>query len=297
MATQAYKYIKCKFCSKIVTGGAKRMKFHRAWTHKDVAPCPNEDTIDSGAYYSSGSIHPSSGSRGVRGPMDKFVANLQDDDEGPLDEEKMTPTKAKEQRNKVCMDIGKFFFDNGISFDPSSSASFPSMLRSVGNYGRDFKPPTMHELRTWVLDEEVKTTTTIVDDIRETWKTIGLLDSVIEEIGKEIVIQVATDNASAYKVVEGLLMKKWKCLYWTPCASYCIDLILEKLGDCQYNYALINFIYNHQWSNKVSVTYLTIQSMYDVKQPLQQMFVSNEWIDCTWAKKADGKVIKKINHG
>lgn len=33
------------------------------------------------------------------------------------------------------------------------------------------KPPTMHELRTWILREEVKTTTAIVDDIKATWKT------------------------------------------------------------------------------------------------------------------------------
>ena len=39
--TKGYKYIKCKFCSKIITGGVKRMKGHLAWTHKDVAPCPN----------------------------------------------------------------------------------------------------------------------------------------------------------------------------------------------------------------------------------------------------------------
>lgn len=38
---KAYKYIKCNFCSKVVTGGVKRMKEHLACTHKDVIACPN----------------------------------------------------------------------------------------------------------------------------------------------------------------------------------------------------------------------------------------------------------------
>ena len=27
-----------------------------------------------------------------------------------------------------------------------------------------------------------------------------------------------------------MLQKKWPNLYWTPCAAYCIDLILEDIG-------------------------------------------------------------------
>lgn len=34
--------------------------------------------------------------------------------------------------------------------------------------------------------------------------------------------------------------------------------------------------------------------MYELKQPLQQMFVSTEWSNCAWAKKSDGIAVKKI---
>ncbi|KAL4572855.1 hypothetical protein LXL04_019643 [Taraxacum kok-saghyz] len=351
--SKGYKYIKCNFCPYLSKGGVFRFKSHLGWTHQDAAPCPNvpeevkqkmkdflknyetskhntqrnfEEMVDSGAHFTSGSgsgsVHPSS-SRGVRGPMDRFVADLQEDDEGFL-AEKMTPTKEKERRNQVCMDIGSFFFNNGIPFNPTTSAEYFTMLRSVGNYGRGFKPPSMHEMRTWVLDGEVKETTKIVGNIRETWKTTGvsilsdgwtidasdciknaqklfeMLDAVVEEIGEEIVIQVVTDNASAYKAAGRLLMDKRKSLYWTPCAAHCIDLMLEKLGELpEHKNALIkakkvsNFIYNHQWvlslarkylkkdllrpaATRFATAYLTIQSMYDVKQHLQQMFVSNE---------------------
>lgn len=86
----------------------------------------------------------------------------------------MTPAIAKEHRNQVCLDIGRCFFENRLSFNVAKSASFANMLRSVANYGRGLKPPSMHELRTWILNKEEKTTSQIVDDIKSTWKKTGI---------------------------------------------------------------------------------------------------------------------------
>lgn len=75
------------------------------------------------------------------------------------------------------------------------------------------------------------------DCIKNAHKLFELLDAVIEEIGEELVVQVVTDNASAYKAVGELLMEKKKGLYWTPCAAH---LMLEKIGDLLQNkYALL----------------------------------------------------------
>ncbi|XP_071726331.1 uncharacterized protein [Rutidosis leptorrhynchoides] len=382
---KGYKYIQCNFCGKTIKGGVKRMKEHLACTHKDVAPCEHvpqkvkdeitlylkqfkdnkissqsyfEENVGSGAYYNP-TNNSGTGSRGMRGPMDRFVN--EPNDNGP----EATSPNAKEQRKQVCMDIGRFFFENGIPFNVATSPSFTNMLRSVGNFGRGFKPPSMHELRTWILDEEVKTTNAMVDDIKATWKKTGvsllsdgwsdmrnrslinflvnnqygtvflktvdasdciknaqkifeLLDEVVEEIGEDIVVQVVTDNASAYKAAGNLLMKKRPSLYWTPCAAHCIDLMLEKIGELpQHKNALLkakkisNFIYNHQWvlslarkmlkkdllrpaATRFATAFLTVQSVYELKARLQQMFVSNEWRDCDWSKKSDGKEVKKI---
>ncbi|KAL4570311.1 hypothetical protein LXL04_025963 [Taraxacum kok-saghyz] len=203
---KAYKYVQCNFCAKVCKGGIGRLKSHLAWSHKGVSEChkvPDEvrvemktlednykaekhnsqrnfqEDVSSGAYFGTGAGGSGSGSggssdagsRGVRGPMDRYVTDVQDDEQGPTPQEILTPAKAKELRNQVCLDIGRFFFENGIPFNPATSPSYYSMMRSIGNYGRGFKPPSMHELRTWVLQAEVKTTTMIVDDIRATWKT------------------------------------------------------------------------------------------------------------------------------
>ena len=86
----------------------------------------------------------------------------------------MTPISLKEQRNKVCLDIGRFFFENGIAFNVARSPAFINMLRSVGDYGHGFKVPSMHEMRTWILEEEYNTTTKIVDEIKKTWPQTGV---------------------------------------------------------------------------------------------------------------------------
>ncbi|XP_057789187.1 uncharacterized protein LOC131006061 [Salvia miltiorrhiza] len=380
---------------KNISGGVKRVKDHLACNHKEVAICrkvpddvKNEiqvylsaftdnkhkkqrnykEMVDSGSYSKVAMLL-----LGVRGPMDRYMVS---DKDGQI-----PPPKPKKHRNQVCLDIGRFFYENAIPFHAATSASFVSMVQSIGNYGRGLKPPSMHELRNWKLDEEKKTTEKIVDEIKETWKKTGvsilsdgwsdmrnrslinflvnnqygtiflrtvdasdcvkdaqklfeLLDdvvrdgnqiidglpslAVVEEVGEEHVIQLVIDNAANYKAAGKKLMEKQTQLYWTPCAVHYIDLMLEKIGELpQHKNALLkakkvsNFIYNHQWvlalfrkmagkdllrpaATRFATAYLTLESMLELKQPLQTMFVSREWQGCAWAKKADGKELKKI---
>jgi len=60
-------------------------------------------------------------------------------------------------------------------------------------------------------------------------KLFERLDSLVEEIGEENVVQVITNNGINYVLVGKLLEKKNTHLYWTPCAAHCIDLMLEDI--------------------------------------------------------------------
>ncbi|CAH9078826.1 unnamed protein product [Cuscuta europaea] len=301
---KSYKYVKCKYCLKETTGGVTRFKHHLACTKQNVSGCPSvpedikkymlgllklgektqavrdrdrEEVINSGSYYHS--VNPcvvdsnegSSSQRGVRGPIDRYVIDVEGDN-------KQTPVGEKEAREKCCSDVGRFFFENGIPFNVANSPSFINMCRAIGNYGRGFRPPSAYELSHWILDEEVKTTEKLVEEVKSTWTQTGVsilsdgwkdmrgrqlinflvnnpygtvflksvdasahvkdakmlckfLDGVVEEVGEDIVTQVVTDNASNYKAAGKLLMAKRQRLWWTPCAAHCIDLILEKIGE------------------------------------------------------------------
>ncbi|PKU82064.1 hypothetical protein MA16_Dca004081 [Dendrobium catenatum] len=117
------------------------------------------------------------------------------------------------------------------------------MIRSVGAFGRGFKPPTMYNLRTWILNE-LESNDKSIEEIKKTWAQtgvtimsdgwsdikhkslinilinnpygtvflrsveasdqvkdaefiFGLLDSIVEEVGEHLVVQVVTDNESA----------------------------------------------------------------------------------------------------
>ncbi|XP_040957906.1 uncharacterized protein [Gossypium hirsutum] len=57
-----------------------------------------------------------------------------------------------------------------------------------------------------------------------------LLDSVVEEIGENYIVQIVTDNEAAMKAAGKKLMLKRQHLYWTSCAAHCLDLCLEDIG-------------------------------------------------------------------
>ncbi|PKU70408.1 hypothetical protein MA16_Dca007160 [Dendrobium catenatum] len=135
-----------------------------------------------------------------------------------------------------------------------------------------------------------------------------MLDEVVEEVGDALIVQVVTDNASAYKAGR-MLMEKRPHLYWTPCAAHCIDLMLERLGQLpQHKSAILKgkfvskFIYNHSWVlslmrkftdkeiiksavTRFATAYLIMQRFKELRQPLEAMFASEKWdkSSCIWS--------------
>ncbi|KAL6519452.1 hypothetical protein OROGR_018772 [Orobanche gracilis] len=216
MSGKSYKYVTCNFCEKPIKGGVIRMKNHFLGNHNGVAPCVKvsdevkkeiigylqkfeknkmdtqrnrEEIIENGAYYQS--QRPSLGTssignvtRGVRGPMDRFVVDLEGDGDGDGYARNAKSGNEKESIKQLKLDIGRCFFENGIPFNVVSSPSFINMCRSLGNFGRGFKPPTPYELSTWILDEEVKTTQSIVDEVKKTWSQTGV--SILSDGWKDI---------------------------------------------------------------------------------------------------------------
>ena len=57
----------------------------------------------------------------------------------------------------------------------------------------------------------------------------GLLKDVIKEVDEANVVQIVTDNGSAFVKERKLLVKKYN-LYWTSCTAHCIVLMFEDIG-------------------------------------------------------------------
>ncbi|XP_066392488.1 uncharacterized protein [Miscanthus floridulus] len=57
-----------------------------------------------------------------------------------------------------------------------------------------------------------------------------LLEKQIDKVGKEHVVQIVTNNGANFKAAGRLLMERIPHLFWTPCATHCLDLLLEDIG-------------------------------------------------------------------
>ncbi|RVW43457.1 hypothetical protein CK203_070341 [Vitis vinifera] len=300
-------------------GGVNRLKHHLAGTHHGMNPCSkvSEDarleckealanfkdqktkrnellqeigmgptsmhesalsktigTLGSGSGSGSGEPIP-------RGPMDKFTTSQ------PRQSTLNSKWK-QEERKEVCRKIGRFMYSKGLPFNTVNDPYWFPMIDAVANFGPGFKPPSMHELRTWILKEEsywhlVYESIDASDTIKNGELMFKYLDEVVEEIGEENVVQVITDNASNYVNAGMRLMEKRSRLWWTPCAAHCIDLMLEDIRKLNVHATtlsrarqVVKFIYGHTW---VLSLMRTFTKNHELIRPA---------ITRTWAKKVEG---------
>ncbi|KAL7608742.1 hypothetical protein Lser_V15G11849 [Lactuca serriola] len=150
-------------------------------------------------------------------------------------------------------------------------------------------------------------------------KLLEMLNSIVEEIGEENVVQVVTDSASAYVLASSKLEQERPRLYWSPCSAHLIDLMLQDIGGGKtFKYTLDKarkvtvYIYRHcvllsmfrrfiggQELTRAGLTqfatsFLTLKRFQELKHPIRQLFASNEWAESTFASKDEGKLVERI---
>ncbi|GKB42075.1 uncharacterized protein Tco_0887017 [Tanacetum coccineum] len=140
------------------------------------------------------------------------------------------------------------------------------------------------------------------------------VDSCIEEVGPENVVQVVTDNASNNMGASTLLKAKRPTIFWTSCATHTINLMLEAIGGLPRYKKILDqakrltiFIYAHhktlalmrQFTKKRDIvrpgvtrfasSFLTLQSLAEKKSQLRHMFSSDEWEKCKFSNTVKRK--------
>ncbi|GKV43249.1 hypothetical protein SLEP1_g50564 [Rubroshorea leprosula] len=214
-----------------------------------------------------------------------------------------------------------------VEFNTSARLdSFKYMVEAIGRYGTNLKPPSYHELRVPLLKKELQLTNDMLEDHKKKWAKYGcsimsdgdrlyeLLDAFVERIGEKNVIQVVTNNGSNYVLVGKLLQAKRKNLFWTPCSTHYVNLILEDIGKLpnvkrtlERASFLVGLIYNHTSAlslmrtftkkkelvrygvTRFATTYLTLERVHKQKLNLRKMFTSYEWMKSKFYKEAKGK--------
>ncbi|XP_020244128.1 uncharacterized protein LOC109822351 [Asparagus officinalis] len=146
-----------------------------------------------------------------------------------------------------------------------------------------------------------------------------LLKHVVEEVGVKNVVQVITNNTESHVIAGKRLSDAFSTLFWTPCASQCIDGMLEDIGKLEAIAEVIenaksitSFIYNHgvvlnmmkKYTNgrdlllpceaRSAMNFLTLKSMISLKEELRAMVASEEWMECPYSKKPLGIAITNL---
>ncbi|MFV0960667.1 DUF659 domain-containing protein, partial [Klebsiella pneumoniae] len=152
-------------------------------------------------------------------------------------------------------------------------------------------------------------------DLSDVPKTSEILfnvfDNVVQEVGPANIVQFITDNAANYRAAGEMLFQKYRTFYWSPCATHCVNLMLQDLNDMHADMKLVvqqsqevtKFIYNHAYvlslmrkfthgselirpaQTRFATNVLTVQSIVKQRTSLRQMFASEEWATYPHANK------------
>lgn len=156
-------------------------------------------------------------------------------------------------------------------------------------------------------------------DISSPEELFKMMDDIVEEVGEENVVQIVTDSATYYEKAGEMLMKKRTRLYWTPCATRCIEMILkeyeqipiykETTEKCR---RIVMFIYSSDslisllqhfakgvnlfgMETVICVLYcLSLCCLHENREALIRMFTSKRWKSNEFAETKNGKFVEDL---
>lgn len=129
-----------------------------------------------------------------------------------------------------------------------------------------------------------------------------LMEKRINDVGRQYVVQICTDNGANYKAAGRVLMDRIPTLWWTPCAAHCLNLMLgsickiKQFAECITNGKRVTtFIYRHikildemrvktnnadlvrAGATRFATNFLNLASLHKHKQALKELFVGDVW--------------------
>ncbi|XP_019453408.1 PREDICTED: uncharacterized protein LOC109354992 [Lupinus angustifolius] len=183
IAVDGTRKIQCKYCQKVVSGGAYRLKHHLAGTNKDVEPCIvvsdelkkemllivvglQQNLISKSNSFLSEEEQPKVGEK--RKENENLFKRKGISTQATINN--MFKKGIKEEANQA---IARCFYNNVISFNVARSDEYFEMFELVAKHGPGFKHPSYHEIRVKYLKEEVKLTNARLEEHKVEWKKVG----------------------------------------------------------------------------------------------------------------------------
>ncbi|XP_035845963.1 uncharacterized protein LOC110944107 [Helianthus annuus] len=203
----------CKFCGKPSTGGVYRLKQHLIDGFRNVASCgrcPENVPQEMKDFM----LKKAKGKQSYDPMVDDYDFGDEEDEECVVTKVKRTSGSSqanapksqdilkgrkggkqqtineickKELRDKVCIEIARWFYDAGIPFHEATYGSFHIILEVVAQFGPGFRAPTMYELRVPLLTKEVEDTKLEINNHKKEWAAKGC--SILSDGWRDSTIQ------------------------------------------------------------------------------------------------------------
>ncbi|XP_028788807.1 uncharacterized protein LOC114744828 [Neltuma alba] len=157
------------------------------------------------------------------------------------------------------------------------------------------------------------------DIVKDAQTLCNLFLEMVAFVGVDNVVHLVTDNAANYKAAGRLLTDKHPSIYWSPCATHCLNLILADIGKMALVTSLASraskvskFIYNHAfllaWLRKregwkeiirpgptwFATTFIALKSLLDHKHDLQALVTSKAFLDSRYCRDQRAKDVTLI---
>ncbi|GJR00911.1 hypothetical protein Tco_0523895 [Tanacetum coccineum] len=156
--------------------------------------------------------------------------------------------------------------------------------------------------------------------VKDAQLIMKMINEVIKDVGEENILQFITDNGSNFKAAGAILEEQHPKLFWTPCAAYCVNLMIGDIGEkipkiksaLSDARAVVVYIYNHgrilnmmrkltknkelhrSFVTRFATQFYTLKSVHENRHHLQVLFVSEQWTKSNFAKKVVGKRVERI---
>lgn len=92
------------------------------------------------------------------------------------------------------------------------------------------------------------------DRVKDAKILFEILNEMTRTAREVNVVQVIIDNSSNYLLARKMLESKYRSIFWTPCATHCVDLTFEDIGKVEqvkntveHVKYITNHIYNLLW--------------------------------------------------
>ncbi|XP_020114986.1 uncharacterized protein LOC109728860 isoform X2 [Ananas comosus] len=313
---------KCKYCSKVYSGGVARLKSHLSQVSgRDIETCdkvpPNVQTEAFIAICGDPSKRAkSTGSTNVN-ESGESIAVSGSRSFGGTNQMTMHEVYKKKNKEEVDQSLAKFFIMNNISFNVVQSESFIDLIKDVANYGSGYKVPSYSTLRTKLIPNEKKEAETYVGKVKSSWYLSGctiMSDGWTDLKGK------AFTNVIAYSPGAGdMLLGKYPRMYKTRCAAHGLQLLLKDIyKNAEWVRIVIDearLIENHMYKHTVLLAlmreatqkelkhpcitrfasnFLVLQSLVDVENELRLFVASAEWRESNLNKNRQAKKVTEL---